>query len=140
MFAYCHVSPFNFRELGQDATLHAVKAMNEKKVVIHPRFKDLLTELQLTRFNEKGTVEKKILTMDLFDAFIMALHKLKTSRIRIISIPMGQTHNTQSMIQSDYVCNACKLGTHSMNSHSMWIKDNDDVRTFVCKCDKCLSP
>ena len=134
---YCHVSPSNFRELGQDATLHAVKTMNEKKVVIHPRFKDLLTELQLARFNDKGTVEKKILTMDLFDAFIMTLHKLKTSRIKIISVPMTGTHNSYSIISSDYVCNSCKDESHSHTNHSIWIEDDDVTRDITCKCEAC---
>ena len=131
---FCHVSPFNFRELGQDATLNAVKTMNERKVVIHPRFKDLLTELQLARFNERGTVEKKILTMDLFDAFIMTLHKLKTSRIRIISVnTLGETSSS-----SDMVCNNCKDNNHSNSNHSMWIEEDDVTRAITCKCEKCL--
>ena len=72
------ISPFNFRESGQEATLYTVKAMDEKTVVVHPRFKDLILELQMARFNDRGTVDKTLgLTMDLFDAFIMALHKLK---------------------------------------------------------------
>lgn len=136
---FCNVSPFNFRELGQDATLNAVKTMNEKRVVIHPRFKDLLTELQLARFNERGTVAKKILTMDLFDAFIMTLHKLKTSRIRILSVPMGKTLNTIAMMESDFVCVQCKGDNHSHTAHTMWIEDEDeDVKAFNCQCDKCL--
>ena len=83
----CYVTPFNFRESGQEATLYAVKFMDEKKAVIHEKFKDLIFELQAARFNEKGTVDKGLgLTMDLFDAYIMALHKLKTSRLFIVKI------------------------------------------------------
>ena len=134
---YCHVSPFNFRELGQDATLHAVKIMNEKKVVIHPRFRDLIQELQLARFNERGTVEKKILTMDLFDAFIMTLHKLKTERVRIITINTISNAPTTLFIPGELVCNACKSGTHSLKYHDMWYEEFEDNRIVTCQCGEC---
>ena len=94
----------------------------------------LRTELQLARFNERGTVEKKILTMDLFDAFIMTLHKLKTSRIRILHLPMGET-----ITILENICNSCKDGNHTNKSHSIWIEEDEETRAIICKCDKCHS-
>ena len=42
---------------------------------------------------------------------------------------------------SEYVCNSCKLDNHTNQNHTMFIQDEndeDDVRTTICKCPKCL--
>ena len=83
---YCRVIPFNFRQQAQEATVNAVKLMNEKKVMIHPHFKDLIQDLSLARFNNNGTVDKRIMNMDLFDSFIMAVDKLKQTPLKIFKL------------------------------------------------------
>lgn len=50
---------------------NAADLVKEKKVRIHPMFKDLIAQLRSVKFDEKGGPDKKELTFDIGDAFLM---------------------------------------------------------------------
>lgn len=53
-------------------TINAAQMVKYKKVRIHPMFKDLIAQLRAAKFDDKGQgVDKKELTFDIGDAFIM---------------------------------------------------------------------
>lgn len=52
---------------------------------------------------------------------------------------MYKITDSRIIATQESVCKSCNLGEHSLKSHSMWIEDEDDIRTIACKCDKCLS-
>ena len=68
----------NFREELGDMTIRAAQAVKEKTVRIHPAFTDLLGQLRTVKFNEKGHPNKKEISFDIGDCFLIAVHKLKT--------------------------------------------------------------
>lgn len=66
--------PFN-KELS-NMTIKASQAVKDKKVKIHPMFHDLISQLKAVSFNEKGHPDKKLLTFDLGDTFLMGIDDL----------------------------------------------------------------
>jgi hypothetical protein len=66
--------PFN-KELS-NMTFKASQAVKDKKVRIHPMFHDLISQLKAVDFNEKGHPDKKKLTFDLGDTFLMGVDDL----------------------------------------------------------------
>ncbi|MDE1861512.1 MAG: hypothetical protein KGI33_01230 [Thaumarchaeota archaeon] len=69
--------PFN-KELS-NMTAKAAEAVKNKKVRIHPVFHDLISQLKAAEFNEKGHPDKKKLTFDLGDTFLMGVDDLTIS-------------------------------------------------------------
>lgn len=63
----------SFRDRGQIMTDNAAMQVKAGRVRIDPSFEELLKQLRSARKNEKGTVDKRIATFDLHDAFILAL-------------------------------------------------------------------
>jgi len=59
------------QSLRSKMTINAAQMVKTKKVRIHPMFKDLISQLRAAKFDEKGGVDKKELTFDIGDAFIM---------------------------------------------------------------------
>jgi hypothetical protein len=66
--------PFN-KELS-NMTIKSSQAVKDKKVRIHPIYNDLISQLKAVDFNEKGHPDKKKLTFDLGDAFLMGVDDL----------------------------------------------------------------
>jgi len=59
------------QSLRSKMTINAAQMVKTKKVRIHPMFTDLISQLRSAQFDEKGGVDKKELTFDIGDAFIM---------------------------------------------------------------------
>ena len=59
------------QSLRSKMTINAAQMVKTKKVRIHPMFTDLIAQLRAAQFDEKGGVDKKELTFDIGDAFIM---------------------------------------------------------------------
>jgi hypothetical protein len=59
------------QSLRSKMTTNAAQMVKTKKVRIHPMFTDLISQLRSAQFDEKGGVDKKELTFDIGDAFIM---------------------------------------------------------------------
>lgn len=70
----------SFRKELSQMTINASQLVKEKKVMIHPAFNDLVMQIKSIEFNEKGHPDKKKLSFDLGDAFLMALYYLKDSK------------------------------------------------------------
>jgi len=65
--------PINFRERGQIMTDNASIQVKQLQVKIELQFEELLRQLRAAKKNEKGTIDKKLGTFDLYDPFIMGL-------------------------------------------------------------------
>ena len=66
--------------------MEAAQAVREKRVRIHPSFKDLLAQLSAITFNDKGHPDKKRMSFDLGDALLIGIHALKESKITIVKV------------------------------------------------------
>lgn len=64
----------------------ASQMVREKKVKIHPAFREAISQLVSVETNERGNPDKKKLTFDLGDCFIMGCKDLKENNIRIIKV------------------------------------------------------
>ncbi len=71
-----NVIPIVFGEKLSEMVAQTVAAVKEKSVRIHPSFTELLSQLRAVQFNEKGNPDKKKITFDLGDAFMMAVSYL----------------------------------------------------------------
>lgn len=58
-------------------TINAAMMIKNKEVIIHPIFKDLISQLRAAQFDDKGGVDKKELNFDVGDSFIMMCYDLK---------------------------------------------------------------
>jgi hypothetical protein len=67
-------------------TIEAAQSVAEQRVRIHPTFKDLISQLIAIKFNEKGHPNKKELTFDLGDCFLMGINFLRNSKVTIIKV------------------------------------------------------
>jgi len=81
-----NAQPINFRESLSEMTIQSAQAVKEKTVRIHPAFKALIAQLSSITYNDKGYPDKKRMNFDLGDAFMMSIHKIKTSRLFIIKV------------------------------------------------------
>ena len=99
------------------------------------------TKLVLKRFDTfcHRTQNKAELSFDLGDCLLMGCNYFRSSNVKIVSVPLGNQHNSFTKSDSEFVCSSCKLDIHSNSSHSMWVQDEEDLRTVACRCDKCLS-
>jgi hypothetical protein len=75
------VQSVSFNKELSEMTVNAAQLVKERKVRIHPAFSDLINQLKAVEFNERGHPNKKKLPFDLGDAFMMAVHHLKTSEL-----------------------------------------------------------
>jgi hypothetical protein len=66
--------------------MKSARAVKEQKVRIHPAFKDLLAQLRSAEFNEKGHPDKKKLSFDLGDCFMMGVSEFGAGNITIIDL------------------------------------------------------
>jgi hypothetical protein len=64
-----------------EATIKAAEYVKTGKVKIHPSCEALIQQLRAVTFNEKGHPDKKKLTFDLGDAFIMLIDMLASGEI-----------------------------------------------------------
>lgn len=67
-------------------TIDAAQAVKEKRVRIHHSFKDLIAQLRAIRFNDKGHPDKKELTFDMGDCFLMGCHHLRSNSLKVIKM------------------------------------------------------
>lgn len=74
-----NVQSVSFNKELSEMTVNASQSVKERTVKIHPVFSDLINQLKAVEFNERGHPNKKKLSFDLGDAFMMALHHFKTS-------------------------------------------------------------
>jgi hypothetical protein len=70
----CRTDGVVFKDVLTEMTVNAETKINEGKVKIHPNFADLMSQLKAIEYNDKGHPDKKKLTFDMGDAFIMGLH------------------------------------------------------------------
>ena len=63
-----------FQFIYTDNTQNAPMKVQDDLVRIHPAFSDLINQLVSIEYNDKGRPDKKKLTFDLGDAFIMGLN------------------------------------------------------------------
>ncbi len=76
----------NFRQDLSEMTIESAQAVKELRVGIHPTMTDLIAQLKAVQFNDKGHPDKKELTFDLGDAFMMAVNYFKVSRVFSVKI------------------------------------------------------
>jgi len=67
-------------------TIEAAQAVKEKRVRINKIFKELISQLRAVQFNEKGHPDKKELTFDIGDAFLMGCNYFKTTHLSVVKI------------------------------------------------------
>ncbi len=70
------VEAVNFQKELSDMTMKAAQAVKEQKVRIHPAFTEMTYQLKAVQFNEKGHPDKKQMTFDLGDCFLMGVSRL----------------------------------------------------------------
>lgn len=85
-----NVEPIIFsKQLGnaeQGMVADASRAVREQRVRIHPAFSELAYQLKAVKFDEKGKPDKKELSFDLGDAFMMAIYMLGGAGLKIFSV------------------------------------------------------
>jgi hypothetical protein len=74
-----NTQPVNFRQELNTMLAITVKVVKEQKARIHPSFADLISQLKTVQFNQDGHPDKKRLSFDIGDAFMMATSKAETS-------------------------------------------------------------
>jgi len=136
---YAGVQAVNFREVGREMTLNASKMVEDEKIRIHPSFTELIRQLRAAKMDEKGMVNKKIMTFDLYDCFIMALWYFQTFNYTSYRIPLGQQESPTSYKNLERICQACENGNHESHSENIWYENYDGEQTVShCKCIKCV--
>lgn len=71
----------NFHKELSAMTVAAAQAVKEQKVRIHEGFTDLAYQLRAVEFDAKGHPDKKKLTFDLGDAFLMGVSHFNTGKL-----------------------------------------------------------
>jgi len=83
-------------------TIQSATTVKDRMVRIHPEFKELIAQLKAIRFDDKGGPEKKVLTFDLGDAFMMGCWDMREFDYRSIGI----THDGKIIDEVlDIICN-----------------------------------
>lgn len=72
---FMKVVPVYFNEENQTMLTHAQQLVADGNVAIDKRFASLLTQMRVASTNLKGALEKNDATLDLIDAFFMALKR-----------------------------------------------------------------
>jgi len=65
------------QSLRSKMTINAAQMVATKKVRIHPNFEDLIAQARAAYFDDKGGLDKKEMTLDILDTFIMMCWDLK---------------------------------------------------------------
>lgn len=79
-----------FREELGKMVMDSTNAVKEQRVRIHPSFSELITQLKSAQFNERGHPDKsRGQSLDLLDAFMMAVSKVDGAPIQIFSLSDG---------------------------------------------------
>lgn len=78
--------PVVFREELPGMVQETVKAVREARVLIHPEFVDVIQQLKTVQYDRKGNPDKSTYTMDLFDAFMMAVSHAEERGLYIADI------------------------------------------------------
>jgi hypothetical protein len=73
----CYTEPINFRQELDRMVPVAAQAVNTGKVRIHPSFRELILQLKAVTYNQNNHPDKKRLTFDLGDAFLMCMLQLR---------------------------------------------------------------
>lgn len=73
------------KELSEMVAI-ASQDVKDRKVRIHPAFRDLINQLIAVETNERGNPDKKKLTFDMGDAWIMGCKDLRENIVRIIKV------------------------------------------------------
>lgn len=82
--------PVVFREELGKLVMDATNAVRNQRVRIHPSFSELITQLKSAQFNEKGHPDKsKGQSLDLLDAFMMAVSKVDGAQVQLITLEDG---------------------------------------------------
>lgn len=76
----------NIQSLLSLMTIEAAQAVKEKRIKIHSIFTDLIAQLKSVQFNERGHPDKRELTFDLGDCFLMSCMVYKNSGLKSIKI------------------------------------------------------
>ena len=69
----------SFRRDLSRMTTTAASYVAHRRVRIHPKFTQLISQLKSVRFNDMGHPDKSVLSFDLGDAFLMAIEKIESS-------------------------------------------------------------
>lgn len=80
------------KELGNDKegmVVTTVQAVRGHRVRIHPRFTELQYQLKAVTYNDKGHPDKKKLTFDLGDPFMMAVNHLMRGQVMWADLGRG---------------------------------------------------
>ena len=133
-----YASAVNFRMELSNMTTESSQCVKEKKIRIHKGFTDLLSQLRAVRYNDRGHPDKTELSFDLGECLLMGCNYFRSSNVKIVSVPLGNQHNSFTKSNLEFICNSCKLDNHSNSSHVMWVQDEEDLRTVACRCEKCL--
>lgn len=75
-----------FREELPSMVQETVKAVREARVLVHPEFADIIQQLKTVQYDRKGNPDKSTYTMDLFDAFMMAVSHAQEGGLYIADI------------------------------------------------------
>jgi len=70
-----------FKDVLTEMTTNAMTQVQNKEVRIHPSFSSLLSQLKSIEFNDKGHPDKKKLTFDMGDSFLMGLFYWKAQTV-----------------------------------------------------------
>ena len=79
-------SSVKFNQELSNMVTESSQAVKELRVKIHPAFTDLLAQLRSVKFDDKGRPDKKEVSFDLGDAFMMGMNYLKTSHVSIVKV------------------------------------------------------
>jgi hypothetical protein len=62
-----------------------IKAVKTLRVFFHPEFAEMVHQLKAIQYDKKGNPDKSTYTMDLFDAFMMAVSHAKEHGLYIFN-------------------------------------------------------
>lgn len=83
---HINAQPIKFNEKLSEMTMKTARAVKELRVRIHPTFKDLIAQLRSAEYNSKGHPDKKKMTFDLGDAFMMGTSNFGTGELKVINL------------------------------------------------------
>lgn len=76
----------NKQSLASIMTMEAAQSTRERRVRLHPGFRDLILQLEAATYNEKGGVDKTQFNFDLGDCLLMGVNFLKDNTPFLIEI------------------------------------------------------
>lgn len=82
-----NADPVKFNQELSDMTLRAAEKVKQQKVLIHKGQKDLVSQLRSVQYNDKGHPNKKEMTFDLGDAFLMSVYYCDIGDFGFVKMP-----------------------------------------------------